>query len=36
MTTNIKLGLKENWKQFAILVIANALIPNNWGGTDYF
>jgi hypothetical protein len=26
MTKNIKLGLKENWKQFAVLVIVNAFV----------
>ena len=26
MTENIKLGLKENWKQFALLVIVNAFV----------
>lgn len=26
MTENIKLGLKENWKQFTILVIVNAFV----------
>ena len=26
MTENIKLGLKENWKQFTLLVIANAFV----------
>lgn len=26
MTDNIKIGLKENWKQFAILVIVNAFV----------
>jgi MFS family permease len=26
MTENIKLGLRENWKQFAILVIVNAFV----------
>lgn len=26
MTENIKLGLKENWKQFAILVVVNAFV----------
>src|SRR4030095_9074540 len=24
--TNVKLGLKENWKQFALLVIINAFV----------
>ena len=26
MSNNIKLGLKENWKQFTILVIVNAFV----------
>ena len=26
MTENIKLGLKENWKQFSLLVIVNAFV----------
>ncbi|MEY2869731.1 MAG: hypothetical protein RIR01_2231, partial [Bacteroidota bacterium] len=26
MTNNIQLGLKENWKQFSLLVIVNAFV----------
>ncbi|MCK6595266.1 MAG: hypothetical protein L6Q33_08715 [Bacteriovoracaceae bacterium] len=26
MSTNLKLGLKENWKQFTLLVIVNAFV----------
>jgi hypothetical protein len=26
MSANLKLGLKQNWKQFAILVIVNAFV----------
>lgn len=26
MSTNLQLGLKENWKQFSLLVIVNAFV----------